>query len=109
MSRSFFFWSAAKRDVDRYTSRMSDYDRKSGRRFFMSVRNAYARLAQMPGLGGLYESSELGLAQLRVWPIPNYENYLIFYREVADGIEVVREIYGGMDLDVEFEREPRRD
>ena len=45
------------------------------------------------------------LEGLRVWRIQGFEKHLIFYRPVADGIEIVRVLHGARDLDRLLESE----
>jgi len=57
------------------------------------------RLARMPEMGGFWESSNPTLAGMRVWAIHKFQNYLIFYRAVSEGIEVVRVLHGARDIE----------
>jgi toxin ParE1/3/4 len=42
---------------------------------------------------------------IRLWRIRGFERYLIFYRPIPDGIEVIRVLHGARDIDTIFERE----
>ena len=53
-------------------------------------------LAIQPGLGRMRE--EL-LAGLRSFP---FERYVIFYREIHNGVEIVRLLHGARDVDAQF-------
>lgn len=75
---------------------------KSAHRFLIEARNAFEELARMPGLGGVWEDAPRRIKEMRVWPIPGFENYLIFYRQTSDGIEVVRVLHGARDLPALF-------
>lgn len=57
------------------------------------LNEAFERLASMPGLG---RSQEHRRPDLRSWPVGSY---LIFYRPLADGVEVVRVLHGSRDVD----------
>ena len=50
------------------------------------------RLARFPGMGRKRDDLAPGL---RSFPVGKY---VIFYREITDGIEVVRVVYGGRDF-----------
>lgn len=54
-------------------------------------------LAQQPELGTLREDLAAGL---RFFPVGNY---LIFYRAIPDGIEIIRVLHGARDLHTQFE------
>ena len=56
------------------------------------IDEAVTRLAEFPGIGT--RRDELAPA-LRSWPVGNY---LIFYREIPDGIELVRVMHGARNL-----------
>lgn len=57
----------------------------------------------MPLIGVSRPFSKPGLEDLRMWPIPDFEKFLIFYRPLADGIQVVRVLYGMRDIPVIME------
>jgi toxin ParE1/3/4 len=52
----------------------------------------------MPGIGASYEHEHPALAGLRVFPISRFKKYLVFYRPVADGIEILRVLHGARDF-----------
>ena len=68
-------------------------------RFLVEAEAAFERLAAMPGLGARYEPDHPVLADLRFLPISRYKSDLVFYRPLADGIEVLRVLHGARDLD----------
>jgi toxin ParE1/3/4 len=45
-----------------------------------------------------YEPDNPALADLPVSPLSRFKKYLIFYRQVAAGIEVVRVLHGARDI-----------
>jgi toxin ParE1/3/4 len=55
-------------------------------------------LAQFPSMG---RSRDKLLPSLRSFPV---ENYLIFYRPIAAGIEILRVVSGYRDLDMLFDK-----
>jgi toxin ParE1/3/4 len=72
---------------------------RAAMRFLAAAERAFVSLAAMPGKGGLWESDRPHLAGVRVWPIPRFKKYLIFYRPIANGIEVLHVIHSARDLD----------
>jgi toxin ParE1/3/4 len=52
----------------------------------------------MPGIGRAWESDEPRLADVRVYPVPRFRNFLIFYRPIENGIEVLTVVHGARDL-----------
>ncbi len=70
--------------------------------FLESAEKAFAALAKMPGMGRVRRFAHAEVGELRSWAIPGFERYLIFYRALPDGIEVIRVIHGMRDLDRMF-------
>jgi toxin ParE1/3/4 len=67
-------------------------------RFLRAAEAAFARLATFPHLGSRYRSDRPALANMRKWPVPGLPKHLIFYRPLANGVEVVRVLHGVRDL-----------
>ncbi len=77
-------------------------------RFLEAAEAAFATLATMPGMGRVRRFPHAEVGELRSWAIPGFERYLIFYRALPDGIEIIRVLYGMRDLDRIF-GEPHED
>jgi toxin ParE1/3/4 len=68
-------------------------------RFLAAAEKTFRHLAGMPGMGTRYEHDHPALAELRVSPLsPRFKVYLVFYRPVAEGIEIVRVLHGARDI-----------
>jgi toxin ParE1/3/4 len=67
-------------------------------RFFAQAEATFARLAKMPGMGTRYEPEEPLYAGLRYFPISHFRMYLVFYRSLPEGIEVLRVLHGARDI-----------
>lgn len=97
MSRSVHLRLNARQDL---ADIFRHYAREAGfrvaRRFFAHA--TLTRLANMPGTGTLRKHDHPSLAGLRHFPISRFRNYIVFYRPVADGIEVVRVLHGAHDV-----------
>ena len=99
MSRRVLWPPPAEQDLN---SLSADFARSSSavaERFLAALQAACQQLAEMPELGGLWESRHRRLAGLRVWPIRGFEQYLLFYRPTEEAIEIVRLLHGARDLD----------
>lgn len=71
-------------------------------RFDQAVEAAFQRIVELPGVGAPQEGRRPktpGTGSVRMWRVPGFENYLIFYREQDDGIEVIRVLHGSRDID----------
>lgn len=55
--------------------------------------------------GWLYSSAFGRQAGLRRWPIPGFRNYLIFYRPMENGVEIVRVLHGARDIAAALEED----
>jgi toxin ParE1/3/4 len=56
----------------------------------------------MPSIGRLWNPRDAELVGIRFYPVRHFHNWLVFYRERPDGIEVVRVIHGQRDLESIF-------
>lgn len=78
------------------------YARQAGMRvadrFFAEAEATFARLADMPGMGARYQPDEPRYADLRYFPVSRFRMYLVFYRPVPGGIEVLRVLHGARDI-----------
>ena len=83
-------------DIFRYYAREAGL--RLADRFLSQAEASFTRLADMPGLGTRYEHDHPALADVRVSPITGFRKYLVFYRSVADGIEIVRVLHGARDI-----------
>ena len=68
-------------------------------RYLASVYSAFDQLAQMPGMGASREQLNARLTGLRMWPVPDFPKYLIFYRATDEAVEVIRILHGAQDID----------
>ena len=66
-------------------------------RFLTAVETAYKQLAGMPGMGSLrdYGSAFPGL---RMWHVPKFRQYLIFYQATDTELIIRRVLHGGQDI-----------
>ena len=74
----------------------------AARQFYEAAARAFELLAGMPGMGSTWESGNPIFADLRVWPVGGFEKHLIFYRAIADGIEVMRVLHSARDIESLF-------
>jgi|SRR6516165_5223118 toxin ParE1/3/4 len=72
-------------------------------RFLHAAQETFELLATQPEIGRVTAYRNPLLAGMRVFPVKSFENYLVFYRPIRDGIEVVRVIHGARDASRVFE------
>ena len=75
-------------------------------RFLQAAEETFAALAAMPGMGRAEDFDNPRLTGMRRWRVRGFENYLIFYRQFSEGIEVVRVVYATRYLPGLFLSEP---
>ena len=92
----------AQRDLDTQAAFLQRSSPNVAIRFLESADSEMAKLASMPGLGGRWETNNPQLADMRVWPVKGFKNHLIFYREIDQGIEVIRVLHGAQDIEAIF-------
>jgi toxin ParE1/3/4 len=91
---------AADQDLDDQAAYLAaDARLELALRFYDAARTTFEHLAAMPGVGERWASSHPRLAGVRVSRIEGFENHLIFYRETAEGIDIIRVLHGARDLD----------
>ncbi len=72
-------------------------------RFLTAAERAFEELASLPSVGRERRFRSPELAGVRSLPIPGFENWLIFYRPMDVGIQVIRVLHGARDIDSIFD------
>jgi toxin ParE1/3/4 len=69
-------------------------------RWVEQVYASFRFLAQHPEIGAPWTKGRgPRLAGMRTWPVDGFNQFIIFYRPVEDGIEVLRVLRGTRDLE----------
>jgi toxin ParE1/3/4 len=64
-------------------------------RFLAEARASFLELAQTAHLGARRPSEKF--PTLRMWRVRHFENYLIFYQPIPDGVQIERVIHAAQD------------
>jgi toxin ParE1/3/4 len=91
------FTPQAGRDIDAIVEGIASDNIDAALRFYESVRTDANDLARMPGMGPLY-GLRGPFANVHFWPITRFRSYLLFYRPIPEGIEIVRILHGARDI-----------
>jgi toxin ParE1/3/4 len=67
-------------------------------RFLEAAERTAEALLVTPGMGLIRTFRDPRLTGLRVFPVKGFPKHLIFYRQVGDGIELVRVLHGARDV-----------
>jgi toxin ParE1/3/4 len=80
----------------------NDLRRQSGPqravRFLREADATFQRRASAPGIGSPYSPDDPLFEGVRFFPISRYKKYLVFYRPIEDGIEILRVLHGARDI-----------
>lgn len=97
--------ASADRDLSAHAAYLQQRSEQLANRFLDAAEETLQQLAAMPGLAGRWDSTHPTLANMRVWQVKGFKNHLIFYREIPDGIEVIRVLHGSQDIEAVFGEE----
>ncbi len=90
----------AKRDLtDHFVFLGENASVDVARRFLHACNAGFQALAQMPDLGVRRNFRKPRFSSVRLWPVKGFERYLIFYRPLSDGVEILRVIHGARDIE----------
>lgn len=94
----------AQHDIDEHALFIAGDNLDAGLRFLDAIDRARDELTRHPEIGAAHRFDSPALSGLRVWPVPRFEHWLIFYR-IDDGtLTVVRVIHGARDIPTVFEQ-----
>jgi toxin ParE1/3/4 len=82
-------------DVVEIVLRVRRANAKAARKLLNAINDTILLLSEFPGIGPM--RPELGTA-IRSFPVAKYTDYLIFYRRIDGGIEVIRVLHGAQNL-----------
>jgi plasmid stabilization system protein ParE len=85
-------------DLQSIVSFLDEHSEFAGDRFIASVFPAMEDLAAMPGKGSPKHFRSKRLEGVRSWSVPKFRKFLILYRPITDGIEVLAVAHGSRDL-----------
>ncbi|MGH8608175.1 MAG: type II toxin-antitoxin system RelE/ParE family toxin [Gammaproteobacteria bacterium] len=66
--------------------------------FWTRSQQALATISQQPAIGSLRYAHLPMLDGLRMWVVPGFENYLVFYIERGHFIDIVRVLHAARDI-----------
>jgi toxin ParE1/3/4 len=98
MARRLVRKRAAELDLADQVERIAREQPAAARRYLLAVERAFDRLLEMPEMGVRRTFRHPKLAGLRMWPVPGFKNFLIFYRVTPRCVEIVRILHGTRDI-----------
>ena len=88
-----------KRDALQIFVYIGERNMEAAERFLQALDSDLKKLAEMPGMGPIRDFGDVGLAEVRSWPVSGFRDYLIFYRPTAEHLEALRVLHGARDLE----------
>jgi toxin ParE1/3/4 len=76
----------------------------AARRFLEAMEGVYGLIAAQPGIGSPRYAHVPLLAGVRMFVVPGFSNYLVFYLEHEEHVEIVRVLNGVRDVPFLLER-----
>jgi toxin ParE1/3/4 len=81
---------------------IADYIQKdspeSAIRFFIAAEKTFAMLAESPEMGTVCQFRSPRFSNFRLWTIKGFRHYIIVYRPLEQGVEIVRILHGSRDI-----------
>ncbi|WP_448874222.1 type II toxin-antitoxin system RelE/ParE family toxin [Desulfobulbus propionicus] len=66
-------------------------------RVYQAAQATFETLRAMPNIGTPYQPKRARLKGIRFFPINQFRNYVIYYRGIAEGIEIIRVLHAHME------------
>jgi toxin ParE1/3/4 len=95
--------------VDHFVFLAENADTDTAERFLINAEAAFDDLFLQPMIGSPLRLKHPDLAGMRKWRVKGFDNHLIFYMPMPDGVSIVRVLHASRDwwrlLDVASEAE----
>ena len=105
ITRTLFKRERAKHDLIDLADAIAHDNLDAAERFLDAAEAGFRFLARTPSAGATREYLTPALKGLRMWPIKGFEKYLVFYRPVPGGLEIVRVLHAARDIGAIFEQD----
>ncbi|MEH2112299.1 type II toxin-antitoxin system RelE/ParE family toxin [Nostoc sp.] len=87
------------RDLIELATYIAEDNLEASDRFLAAAETTFKQLGKMPGMGKSCQFPHPNLAGVRQQAIKGFKNYLVFYIPSDCGVEILRVIYGGRDIE----------
>ncbi len=94
---SILITPAAEEDLIGIWVYIAQDNEKATDRVYEAAENTFELLADSPRIGTPYHPRRIQLKGVRFFPIQKYHNYLIYYKEQPEGIEIIRVLHAHME------------
>ena len=100
---NIFITPAAENDLVNIWVYIARDNPKAADRTFQAAEETFGLLAEMPSIGVSYWTTHPKLKGLKFFPVKKFSNYIVYYRELNEGIEIVRVLHARMKKDLWLE------
>ncbi|HEX3856277.1 MAG TPA: type II toxin-antitoxin system RelE/ParE family toxin [Verrucomicrobiae bacterium] len=98
----FFLASGVEGELWTIWEHIADDNPDAATRVIEAAYETFKTLAATPGLGRLRKFRNPRLKGVRSWLVSGFDNYMIFYRAIPEGIEVLHIYHGARDIESLF-------
>jgi len=92
------FRTTAERDLSQILRFIRKDNRKAARRFARAVEKVVDLLLEFPYLGTPYDETDPDFSEIRFAIVPGFKNYVLLYRPLENGIDVIRIFHGAREI-----------
>ncbi|MEX0643156.1 MAG: type II toxin-antitoxin system RelE/ParE family toxin [Pirellulales bacterium] len=103
MAHHVFRKPEVRRDLVELAEYISKDNLDAAARFLDAVEKTFEFLAANSESGQLCNFDDPECADLRVWPVEQFRNYLVFYQPISSGVDIVRVLHGARDFAAIFD------
>jgi plasmid stabilization system protein ParE len=89
----------AEADLEEHWMHIAQDNAPAADRRLAAVEVAFDSVRRQPGIGWQKPFRNRRLRGLRLWPVPGFHNYLIFYRETEETVEILPVLHGARDYE----------
>ena len=98
-TRHYCLRPQAEADLDGHARNIASDNLEAGLRFYDQAKETYEMLADMPKMGAIYHTGKSELMGIRYVPIKGFVRYLVFYKPINDGVDIISVLHDRMDRD----------
>lgn len=89
----------AAADLDGHARNIARDNLEAAFSLYDKAEETYEMLGKMPHMGALHQTIKSDLMGIRYAPIKDYPHYLVFYRPIEHGVDIIRILHARMDKD----------
>jgi toxin ParE1/3/4 len=83
--------------IDHFVYLAENADADTAERFLIHAEAAFDDLSLQPLIGSALRLKHPDLAGMRKWRVKGFDNHLIFYMPIPDGVSIVRVLHASSD------------